>query len=405
MRFFNLSACLAVVAFVAAEAQQDDQVYYALALKREDSFGGLVSEQEFRRELLPLAYDVPPIDIPVNPVPIPTPNPTFNPFPPIDVPVNPVPISTPNPTFNPSPPIDVPVVPVIPTPPPITVIPISPLIPVPLPGGFDCANYKDDVEATFKTILLKLDEFLKSLPVGEFLRGIIQTAVDKIAGFLTKGFFGSNVIGIQLSFTALYMILKGISSIPAPGFADLFGGVANAIKQLRDTLMERLLCVLSRQKLEESAQTVMGVEHCGALADLYRFAIAHSLAFRPAVPEDASADIKRLEAGAAAVLEILRTSSIAADNKDLMQMRPIFGTFELEMYREELLHLTKSEEIKQYAAAALTMVIGSSNALEACLRIAEDPVAAQEDLEVDEIDQEEFDEIDQEEFDEIEEEN
>ncbi|KAG0015152.1 hypothetical protein BGZ81_011827 [Podila clonocystis] len=360
MRFFNLSACLAVVAFVAAEAQQDDQVYYALALQREDNFGGLVSEQELRRELLPLAFD---------------------PFPPIDVPVT---IPTPSPTV-------VPVVPMVPVDTVVTVIPIPTLIPMPLPGGFNCANYNDDIEATFRTILLKLDEFLKNLPIGEFFRGIIQTVVDKIAGLLTKGLIGANVIGIQLSFTALYMILNGISSIPAPGFASLFGGIADAIKQLRDTLMERLLCVLSRQKLEESAQTVMGVNHCSDLADLYRFAITHSLAFRPVVPEDASADIKRLEAGAAAVLEILRTSSIAADNKDLMQMRPIFGTFELEMYREELLHLTTSDEIKQYAAAALTMVIGSSNALEACLRIAEDPVAAREDLEADEIDQEEVD--------------
>ncbi|KAG0084553.1 hypothetical protein BGZ93_006156 [Podila epicladia] len=313
-----------------------DQVYYALALKREDIFGGLVSESEIRQELLPLAYKAfRPIDAHANleHVPVPTP------------------------------------------------VPIPTQTPVPLLGPFDCANYKSSVEETFKTILRNLDEFLKTLPIGDFLQGIIQAAVEKIVAFFTKGFFSANLVGIKLGFAALYTILNGIASIPLPGFADLFGGMANSINKLRDTLIQQLECVLSRQKLEVSAQTFIGVEHCSELADLYRGAIAHSLAFRPAVPEDASADIRRLEAGAAAVLEILRTSSIAEDNIDLLEMRPIFGTSELEMYREELLHLTTSDEIKQYAAVTLTMVIGSSKALKACLRIAEDPVEAFEDLE------------------------
>lgn len=267
---------------------------------------------------------------------------------------------------------------------------------MPLPGDFDCANYKDNTEEIFKTILLKLDEFLKNLDIGDFLRKIIQTAVDKIIGFFTKGFFDVNLVGIQLSFSTLYAILKGIASIPEPGFKELFGGIANAVKHLRDTLMQRLLCVINRQKSEQSAQVVLGAERCGELADLYRGAIAHSLEFRPVVPEDASAEIKRLEAGAAAVLEILRTSSITADNMDLLEMRPVFGALELEIYREELLHLSTSDEIKYYAAVLLAMVIGSSNALEACLRIVEDPIAASEDLEVDEADQVMFDEIEEE---------
>jgi hypothetical protein len=135
------------------------------------------------------------------------------------------------------------------------------------------------------------------------------------------------------------------------------------------------------------------VEMCSELADLYRGAIAHSLAFRPVVPEKASAEIRRLEAGVAAILEILRTSLIAPDNKDLFEKRPIFGAYELAMYREELLHLTTSEEIKQYAATTLAVVIGSSNALEACLHIAENPAAAAEELEVDEVETDEIDEI------------
>lgn len=117
---------------------------------------------------------------------------------------------------------------------------------------------------------------------------------------------------------------------------------------------------------------------------LHRGAIAHSLAFRPVVPKEASAEIKRLEAGVAAVLEILRTGSIAPDNKDLFEMRPIFEAYELAMYREELLYLTTSEEIKQYAAATLAVMIGSSSALEACIHIAADPSAAAEELKVNE---------------------
>ncbi|KAG0335526.1 hypothetical protein BG000_007450 [Podila horticola] len=362
----------------APEQQQQEQQQQ----QRKGNFGGLVSESELRRVLLPLPLNpFPTIDIPVNPDPITNPVPIPNPIPA----ANPIPIPNPIPITNP-----IPIPDPIPISDPIAIpIPIQIQIPLPLPGDFDCANYKDDTEEIFKTILLKLDEFLKNLD-------IIQTAVDKIIGFFTKGFFDVNLVGIQLSFSTLYAILNGISSILAPGFKELFGGIANAVKHLRDTLMQRLLCVINRQKSEQSAQVVVGAERCGDLADLYRGAIAHSLEFRPVVPEDASAEIKRLEAGAAAVLEILRTSSITADNMDLLEMRPIFGALELEMYREELLHLSTSDEIKYYAAVPLPMVIGSSNALEACLRIVEDPIAASEDLEVDEVDQEKFDEIEEE---------
>ncbi|KAF9288593.1 hypothetical protein BGZ74_000897 [Mortierella antarctica] len=314
------------MAFVASEAQENqpsstnahiheigDQVYYALALKRKDKFGGLVSEPEIRRELLPLAY---------------------NPFRPIDAHVNLVPVPIPECIMTPDPPIVVPV------------DPILTQIPVPLPGGFDCANYESSAEETFKTFSAISMSSSRTCPLAISSKGSSRRPLD-----------------------------------PRARVADLFGGMADSVKKLRDTLIGRLECVLSRWKSEVSAQTVTGVEHCSELADLYRGAITHSLAFRPAVPEDALAEIKRLEAGVAAVLEILRTSSIAADNMGLLEMRPIFGAFELEVYREELLHLTTLDEIKQYAAATLTMVIGSSNALEACLRIAEDPVGAFEDLE------------------------
>ncbi|KAF9332547.1 hypothetical protein BG006_004591 [Podila minutissima] len=240
----------------APEQQQHDQVYYALALKRKDKFGGLLSEPEIRRGLLPLAY---------------------NPFHPIGAHVNLVPALIPE---------------CIPTPDPPVVVPVDQIptqIPVPPPGGFDCANYKSSAEETFKTILRNLDE-LKILPIGDFLQGIIQTAAGKIVAFFAKGFFGAN------------------------------------------------------------------------LADLYRDAIAHSLAFRPAVPEDALAEIKRLEAGAAAVLEILRSSSIAADSMDLLEMRPIFGAFDLEVYREELLHLTTSDEIKHKNTAFGTLSLDVQHA-------------------------------------------
>lgn len=105
------------------------------------------------------------------------------------------------------------------------------------------------------------------------------------------------------------------------------------------------------------------------LADFYRDAVANTLESPPALTE-VSAEIKRLVKGSATILDVMSKSSIAATNEDILTIRPIFGTAELLQYRDELLHLSESEEIQKYAAGALGVVISSSNALKACVIIA-----------------------------------
>lgn len=152
--------------------------------------------------------------------------PLFNPFPPIDIPQ-----PTPNPVPTPDPPIVVP-------------FPIPTEIPVPLPG-FNCASYKDTAEDTFANIIQKLQQFLQGLAHRRFPYRTHQHGVQKIVGIFSQGFFGTNMVGIRLAFMTLYTLLTGIATIPVPGFATLFGGLANTVKLLRDTLIQRFECVIA----------------------------------------------------------------------------------------------------------------------------------------------------------------
>ncbi|KAF9165711.1 hypothetical protein DFQ26_009470 [Actinomortierella ambigua] len=128
---------------------------------------------------------------------------------------------------------------------------------------------------------------------------------------------------------------------------------------------------------------------CYDFADLYRNAVKTVVDNVASVPEGSSDEIKRSMAGIQATLDIMATSSIASNNTDLLKVQPIFAADVLEQFRDAYVSLADKDDQKVFANTGLTLAIGASNALEACLRIAKDPEAAindlNEDLDFDEV--------------------
>ncbi|KAG0266444.1 hypothetical protein DFQ27_009746 [Actinomortierella ambigua] len=121
-------------------------------------------------------------------------------------------------------------------------------------------------------------------------------------------------------------------------------------------------------------------ERCYQIADLYRSMVDVLAKKASSVSEGSSDEMKRSMTGIRNVLDIMAKSSISANNADLLKMQPIFMADLLGQFRDEYVPLADKDDQKLFAEAGLSLAIGSSNALEACLRIAKDPVTAIADL-------------------------
>ncbi|KAG0029827.1 hypothetical protein BGZ82_007711 [Podila clonocystis] len=166
--------------------------------------------------------------------------------------------------------------------------------------------------------------------------------------------------------------------------AALIGGPFSAIEQALDAAVT---CFATASKIEQQ----FNVATCSVYADVYR-GVVDEVASKPIeVPSDASEELKRALSGAHSVVDLSK-SSVATANEDLLTTRPIFMANVLDQYREEVNRLATSDDIKNYAQLKLSSVVASSNALEACLRIAADPEAAAEELdeEIDDMEDEDY---------------
>jgi hypothetical protein len=83
------------------------------------------------------------------------------------------------------------------------------------------------------------------------------------------------------------------------------------------------------------------------------------------------------------LLDLMSKTSIAKTNEALLATRPIFAGDLIQEYRAELMRLAPTDDIRNYAEISLGLIVGYSNSLEACLRVAADPVGA-----FDEVDEE-----------------
>ncbi|GJJ68596.1 hypothetical protein EMPS_00942 [Entomortierella parvispora] len=113
-----------------------------------------------------------------------------------------------------------------------------------------------------------------------------------------------------------------------------------------------------------------------------RSTLEEAIKINPALnlPVDASEEVRRLMTFPLALLDLMAKASIAETNDALLSIRSIFAGNLLAEYRTELLSLKPSEDIRIYADITLDSITGSSNSLEACLRVAVDPAVALEEL-------------------------
>lgn len=198
-------------------------------------------------------------------------------------------------------------------------------------------------------------------PVLNFFFNVIQKDLTSVL----------KIVSLPLSY-AIQVVQSILNTIKANPALDT---IIAPLSTLVDTVTQVITCLAGSSKISIEATT------CNNIADMYRIAVAETAKTSPALnlPESASADLRRLAAGSLSVLDLMGKDAIATTNEALLATRPIFATDLLNQFREELLR-AESSDIKMYAQRDLSVVVGVSNALEACLRIAADPVAAIDDL-------------------------
>ncbi|KAF9122280.1 hypothetical protein BGW39_009864 [Mortierella sp. 14UC] len=183
---------------------------------------------------------------------------------------------------------------------------------------------------------------------------VIQTALplNMVADSSSTEITGHAIVSITLAYESIINILQGaISVIPLEHIAK---PVLEALRTLQGSVAIFGQCLVGSSKLSIEPSS------CYALADIYRAVIQDAAGSNPVLnlPADAREDLRRLASGS----------------------RPIFAADILDQYRTELIRVTTDEEIKVYAVAALGTVLGGFKSLEACLRVAADPVAAIDEL-------------------------
>ncbi|KAG9327679.1 hypothetical protein KVV02_006383 [Mortierella alpina] len=237
-------------------------------------------------------------------------------------------------------------------------------------------------------------------PIAVFLKNTLAQLNNVVDGALELS-NGAAVIAITIAFKAAIAALTPFS-LPVSPLAPIFSPLIETLKSIESTALDLIRCATGATKIEIQAA------HCNSLADLYRLVVDDSTKTSGALglSAEASEELKRLTAGSAAVLELMGKNSIAANNEALLSTRPIFAADVLDQYRIELLRATDAaENVKIYAETSLGVVVGISNALEACLRIAADPAGAIDDLN-DELEaQARFDDMDDEDDEEVDEED
>ncbi|KAG0084552.1 hypothetical protein BGZ93_006157 [Podila epicladia] len=226
--------------------------------------------------------------------------------------------------------------------------------------------------------------------------GPIGTLLESVFGMIEKAITNLDdlkVVAVPLNFAilAVQTILDAVESAPS------ISSIAAPLKDLVDQVQKIVTCLLSDKKNKPFFEATT----CNNIADLYRIAVAEAAKTSPALnlPESASADLRRLAAGSLSVLDLMGKNAIATTNEALLATRPIFATDLLNQFREELLR-AESSDIKMYARRDISAVVGIANALEACLRVAADPIAAIDDLNeeleaADSDDEENYDEDDE----------
>ncbi|GJJ69736.1 hypothetical protein EMPS_02084 [Entomortierella parvispora] len=198
-----------------------------------------------------------------------------------------------------------------------------------------------------------------------------KLAEASVAVAIQSGLHGANLASHALE-EAFHIVFSYTGLLPD----ELIGGPFSAIQQALDAAVA---CFNSASSVSNKIEDQFSVASCGFLADLYRGTV-DEVASKPfELPADAPENLERAVSGAQAVVNLSK-ASIPASNDDLLKTRSFFVADILDQYREEVNRLGTTDDVKNYAQLSLSSVVASSNALEACLRIAANTDVAVEEL-------------------------
>ncbi|KAG0287101.1 hypothetical protein BGZ96_008914 [Linnemannia gamsii] len=237
--------------------------------------------------------------------------------------------------------------------------------------GLECIAIKLAID----TVLNGIIEAVKSATDNSFLKTVSQLLIDgleKLKGLVGNVTTDSTgfVNGLDFAFSALEAILNAIRTVPLP--FDI-SPLLKAIESTKPIIRTAVQCVLGGSKL------FITQGHCIPTADMYRHFVDDATSNAPVVPDTATEEWKRIAAGTSSALQLSK-NAIAQSNEALLSTHPIFAADLLNQYRDEYLRVAENDEAKIYAQTYLGAIVGASNALEACLRVAADPAVAAQEL-------------------------
>ncbi|KAF9977784.1 hypothetical protein BGZ73_004851 [Actinomortierella ambigua] len=180
-----------------------------------------------------------------------------------------------------------------------------------------------------------------------------------------------------------------------PKMADVLQGLSNVTTNL-DTLSNCKDCkkqdeVARFQSKATNSPSPLDQTRCYAAADVYRAAVDDAIRRFPVTKDDsndASGSAQnqepkmRLVEGTRSVLDLMSKYTIPPENENLSKSRAVLYVGDLlEQYRSQLEPLAITEEEKLFMRVSLPALVGTSNALEACLYIAANPEVVGQDVE------------------------
>ncbi|KAK3843956.1 MAG: hypothetical protein J3R72DRAFT_439470, partial [Linnemannia gamsii] len=242
-------------------------------------------------------------------------------------------------------------------------------------AGIDCSDIRNTISKLLDGIIASSTLVLTNLPlIGTVFASIIAQLVhlrEEVTEITTDT--AKLAAGIDTAFSALKAVLVIIPLTPTPT------EVSTAIKAILDAesaIYTVVKCAVGGSKI------AITQAYCAPTADLYRLLVEDASSKAPSLPDTASEEWKRIAAGTSSVLELSK-NAIAKSNEGLLSTRPIFVADLMNQYRDEYLRVAETDDAKIYAQSYLVAIVGISNALEACLRVAADPAVAAQELEQD----------------------
>ncbi|KAF9910201.1 hypothetical protein EC991_007128 [Linnemannia zychae] len=294
----------------------------------------------------------------------------------------------------------------------------------------DCVNTPEILVDGINAIENQLAEILGMLPVGAAIQYILKS-VFKVVLSIVNGpgkFIGTTIAGaaINLSFGMLQGALSLLSLIRF--LEPILAPVIDILSTTQKTVLNTIRCFANKgyhlnrleqqQQQQQHATTIdedvtieqqpLSIGHCAWIAKHYQDLVTYAIAQNPVtkgLPQESSEDLRRVAQGALDTLEWMQKYSVASNlymsddnsigsdsagvnlaSEFALTGRSFFAGKILHQYMISLLEIATSTgtELQQhggiydaehddtvlYALTSLGLTVNMSNALEACLAVA-----------------------------------